>query len=68
MAAGYLHTPVVALMMEYGADPEIKDAQGRSVTKLVEDLKKGMPLSAELVQRRYALEKVTEIVVGGPLW
>lgn len=64
MAAGYLHTPVVELLMQFGADPEKKDREGRTVMQLVDNLKEGMPLTPEMVGRRYALEKVEEIVVG----
>ena len=43
MAAGYLHTPVVELLLHYGSDPEIRDREGRTVLELVENLKASRP-------------------------
>ena len=65
MAAGYLHTPMVQLLMAAGADADIKDREGRSVIDLVENLKATIPLDPTMVGRRYALDKTAEIITGG---
>ena len=67
MAAGYLHTPMVQLLMAAGADADIKDREGRSVIDLVENLKATIPLDPTMVGRRYALDKTAEIITGGAL-
>ena len=61
MAAGYLHVPVVVALLEAGANPEVKDRKGQSVLELAESLK--APMAAD-PPRRFALEKIAEILVG----
>ena len=61
MAAGYLHVPVVVSLLEGGANPEVKDRKGQSVLDLVDSLK--APMSGN-PSGRFALEKVSEILVG----
>jgi Ankyrin repeat len=101
MASGYLHTPVVELLLAYGADPEVaptpgllsappcilsngswhqhggcasstltsrrpqvRDLESRSVLDLVEGLKDKIPNDAAVAQRKFALERCTEILTG----
>lgn len=56
MATGYLHTATMKVLLDYGADPEIMDRQGRSPLGLAEDLRKTMPMIPEMLSRRMALE------------
>lgn len=58
MAAGYMHTPIITLLVESGADPELRDNKGQSVVGLIEGLRAAMPLNMATVQRRLALEEV----------
>ncbi len=64
MAAGYLHTPAVELLLHFGADPEVRDREGRSVLDLAKSLKSNLPHDAAVAQRRFALERCTEILTG----
>lgn len=61
MAAGYLHVPAVVTLLEAGANPEVKDRKGQSVLDLAESLK--APMAGD-PPRRFALEKVAEILIG----
>ena len=38
LAAGYIHTPVVAQLLSLGANPEREDNQGRSSLQLAQQL------------------------------
>lgn len=58
MAAGYMHTSIITLLVEAGADPELRDNKGQSVVRLIEGLRGAMPLNMATVQRRLALEEV----------
>ena len=64
MAVGYSHTPVVAALLAAGADPEVRDAQGRDVVGLVESLRAGTPPVPELMARRVALEQAASLLAG----
>ena len=57
LAVGYSHTPLVSLLLDAGADPEVRDAQGRDVVGLVASLRAATPPAPELVQRRVALDR-----------
>ncbi|MEW5297785.1 MAG: hypothetical protein WDW36_000969 [Sanguina aurantia] len=62
MAAGYMYTAPMAVLVEAGADPEIKDSSGKDVVKLVDNLRSSMPLNLQTVQRRLALEEVSNVL------
>jgi hypothetical protein len=48
-----------------GAAPrQVKDRRGRNVVALVESIRDTMPVTAELVNRRMALEQVSELLSG----
>ena len=48
-----------------GAAPrQVKDRRGRDVVALVESIRDTMPVTAELVNRRMALEQVSELLSG----
>lgn len=59
MAAGYCHTTTMSALLQAGADPTIRDRQGRDVVSLIDNLRRGMPLTMATVTRRLALEEVT---------
>lgn len=65
MAVGYSRIPSVQVLIDAGADPERPDKKGRTVIALVEDLRKAMPLTAELMGRRSMLEQVMGVLTGG---
>ena len=65
MAVGYSRIPSVQVLIDAGADPEKPDKKGRTVIALVEDLRKAMPLTAELMGRRSMLEQVMGVLTGG---
>lgn len=58
MACGYMQTGAMSALLESGADPLIKDKQGRDVVLLVDNLRKSMPPSVGALQRIMALEQV----------
>eukprot|EP00891_Asterochloris_glomerata_P003586 jgi/Astpho2/3586/fgenesh1_pg.00058_%23_2_t len=62
MAVGYSRIPSVQVLIDAGADPERPDKKGRTVIALVEDLRKAMPLTAELMGRRSMLEQVMGVL------
>lgn len=94
MAAGYLHTQVVELLLHYGSDPEVRNPPALAVSRrpdrqlcpnsttlpacatrcttgirgsvleLVEGLKTQIPNDASVAQRRFALERCSEILTG----
>lgn len=64
MAVGYSHVTTVAALLEAGADPEVQDRQSRDVVALVEDIRDKMPINAQLMGRRMALEQVTSLLAG----
>lgn len=72
MACGYMQTGAMAALLEAGADPLIKDKQGRDVVLLVDNLRKSMPPSVAALQRIMALEQVAGVLtdrcepVAGP--
>lgn len=53
-----MHTSIITLLVEAGADPELRDNKGQSVVRLIEGLRGAMPLNMATVQRRLALEEV----------
>ena len=65
MAVGYSRIPSVHVLIDAGADLERPDKKGRTVIALVEDLRKAMPLTAELMGRRSMLEQVIGVLTGG---
>ena len=66
MAVGYSRTATVQVLLDYGADPEIGDKDGKNVMDLVERLRGAMPLSPELLGRRTMLEDVAAVLTGTP--
>lgn len=59
MAAGYLHTSTIQVLIENNADPEQVDMQGRSPLALVESLRAALPPgNPATAGRRLALEEV----------
>jgi signal recognition particle protein len=62
MAVGYSHSPVVAALLEAGADPGVRDRQGRDVVALVASLRASTPLAPELMGRRFALEQAASLL------
>lgn len=62
MAAGYMYTAPMAVLVEAGANPEIKDSSGKDVVKLIDNLRSSMPLNLQTVQRRLALEEVSNVL------
>lgn len=64
MAVGYSRTATVQVLLDYGADPEIGDKDGKNVMDLVERLRGAMPLSPELLGRRTMLEDVAAVLTG----
>jgi hypothetical protein len=58
MACGYMQTGAMSTLLEAGADPLVKDKQGRDVVTLVENLRRSMPPSMGALQRIMALEQV----------
>lgn len=64
MAVGYSRTATVQVLLDFGADPEAADKEGRNVVDLVEKLRAAMPLTAELLGRRTMLENVAGVLTG----
>jgi len=64
MAVGYSRTATVQVLLDYGADPEVADKEGRTVVDLVEKLRAAMPLTPELLGRRSMLEDVAGVLTG----
>ena len=64
MAVGYSRTATVQVLLDYGADPEVGDKEGRNVVELVEKLRDAMPLTPELLGRRTMLENVAGVLTG----
>lgn len=64
MAVGYSRTATVQVLLDYGADPEVADKEGRTVVELVEKLRAAMPLTPELLGRRTMLEDVAGVLTG----
>jgi len=64
MAVGYSRTATVQVLLDYGADPEVADKEGRTVVDLVEKLRGAMPLTPELLGRRTMLEDVAGVLTG----
>lgn len=64
MATGYLHTATMKVLLEFGADPEVMDRQGRSPLGLAESLRKTMPMVPEMLSRRMALENCGAMLTG----
>lgn len=64
MAVGYSRTATVQVLLDYGADPEVADKDGKNVMDLVEKLRNAMPLSPELLGRRTMLEDVASVLTG----
>ena len=62
MAVGYSHVAVVAALLEAGANPEVQDRQSRDVIGLVESIREKMPISADYMGRRMALEQVISLL------
>ncbi len=62
MAVGYSHVAVVAALLEAGANPEVQDRQSRDVIGLVESIREKMPISADYMGRRVALEQVISLL------
>ena len=62
MAVGYSHVAVVAALLESGANPEVQDRQSRDVIGLVESIREKMPVSADYMGRRVALEQVISLL------
>ena len=62
MAVGYSHVAVVAALLEAGANPEVQDRQSRDVIGLVESIREKMPVSADYMGRRVALEQVISLL------
>lgn len=58
MAAGYMQTAAMLALLEAGADPRLKDKSGRDVMLLVDNLRRSMPPSMNVLQRIMALEQV----------
>jgi hypothetical protein len=58
MACGYMQTSAMSTLLEAGADPLVKDKQGRDVVSLVDNLRRSMPPSMGALQRIMALEQV----------
>jgi hypothetical protein len=58
MACGYMQTGAMSCLLESGADPLVKDKQGRDVVSLVDNLRRSMPPSMGALQRIMALEQV----------
>ena len=67
MAVGYSRTATVQVLLDYGADPEVGDKDGKNVMDLVERLRGAMPLSPELLGRRTMLEDVAGVLTGRPV-
>ena len=65
MAVGYSRTATVQVLLDFGADPEVADKEGRNVVELVEKLRAAMPLTPELLGRRTMLENVAGVLTGG---
>ena len=68
MAVGYSHVAVVAALLEAGANPEVQDRQSRDVIGLVESIREKMPISADYMGRRVALEQVISLLGSEPLF
>jgi hypothetical protein len=49
-------------LVEAGADPLLRDSQGKDVPLLIDDLRAKMPPVAQLLQRRMALEQVAAVL------
>ena len=49
-------------MLEAGANPEVQDRQSRDVIGLVESIREKMPITAEYMGRRVALEQVISLL------
>ena len=64
MAVGYSRTATVQVLLDFGADPEVADKEGRNVVDLVEKLRDAMPLTPELLGRRTMLENVAGVLTG----
>ena len=64
MAVGYSRTATVQVLLDFGADPEVGDKDGKNVMDLVEKLRGAMPLSPELLGRRTMLEDVAGVLMG----
>ena len=62
MAVGYSHSPVVAALLDAGADPTVPDRQGRDVVALVASLRASTPMAPELMARRFALEQAAGLL------
>ena len=62
MAVGYSHSPVVAALLDAGADPAVPDRQGRDVVALVASLRASTPMAPELMGRRFALEQAASLL------
>jgi hypothetical protein len=57
---GYVHTNIVKLLLEFGADPEAADKNGRTVLDLATELLEKTPkMNPMMFGRRIALDQVT---------
>eukprot|EP00775_Hariotina_reticulata_P006713 gene6713-6934_t len=66
MACGYMQTGAMTALLESGADPLIKDKQGRDVVSLVDNLRKSLPPNMAVLQRIMALEQPAHILDERP--
>lgn len=63
MAAGYMHTSTMAVLLEAGANPELRDNTGKNVVGLLDNLRGTMPVNMATIQRRLALEEVNNCLL-----
>lgn len=52
------------MLLDFGADPEVRDKDGKNVMDLVEKRRGAMPLSPELLGRHTMLEDVAGVLTG----
>jgi len=62
IAAGYLNTETVEILLRAGADPEVEDDSGRSALNLVETLKAATPASTTTYTKRSRLETLSTLL------
>ncbi|GFH11337.1 ANK_REP_REGION domain-containing protein [Haematococcus lacustris] len=58
MAAGYMHTQAMAVLLEGGSDPQLRDNTGKDVVKLIDNIRGNMPLNVATIMQRLRLEEV----------
>ena len=59
-----MHTSVMQLLLQAGANPELRDNNGRDVVALIRNLRSDMPLSTQTLQRRLGLEEVNNCLLS----